>query len=473
MKKSIFKRVTASAAAIALALVGVVALGSKAKAAVTDVDLSGLDGYTLTDNVFKVCENWTGETVIDEDVNVSFQLSESYSGDDMVAIQLAYVDGGWAWHHDYIDVSYSADETYHVTVPAGTYHMFQIAPSSAKDGTGDNLGSLCWQYEFKNVTTTTGTEEAAATYNVAGDAGLCGANWDPADNQMTDNGDGTWTKTFTGIAAGTYQFKVVLNGAWGTEYNHEGNASLGGGNAEVVVAEDDSTVVVSFDGERASVAVTAAADDPATPDDPSTETPEGGFVLTGTSITMKDGGIRINVYNPWGQEDSHAVESMAPVDGAVKVEVSVQVTGLEASGLGNFKMWLNGASNVDGNDVSYWEGDGSKKDGCQSTVVEVSEDGVYTIALTSDVAWAAGDNNFLAVMTDIDADAWNALNDGEGDEGLLSITAVSAVKGENEGPATDVPSGDSAQTALIIALVFAGAASVAAVVSKKAAIAEK
>ena len=156
MKKSIFKRAVSSAAAIALALANVV---MQVNAEVKDVDLSGLTGYTLTNNVLKVCEDWGDEVVIAEDVNVSFQLDEQYSGDDMIAIQLAYVDGSWGWHHDYVDAVYSADETYKVTVPAGTYHMFQIAPSSEKDGAGDDLGSTCWQYDFKNVKATTGEED--------------------------------------------------------------------------------------------------------------------------------------------------------------------------------------------------------------------------------------------------------------------------------------------------------------------------
>jgi hypothetical protein len=32
---------------------------------------------------------------------------------------------------------------------------------------------------------------AADTYNVAGAEGLTGVNWDPSQNQMTDNGDAT------------------------------------------------------------------------------------------------------------------------------------------------------------------------------------------------------------------------------------------------------------------------------------------
>ncbi len=98
---------------------------------------------------------------------------------------------------------------------------------------------------------------AADTYNVAGAEGLCGAGWDPSQNQMTDNGNGTWSKEFKDVKAGTYEFKVVLNGTWGTEYNLEGDASSGGGNASVKVDVDGSTVVVGFDGTKATVKVEA------------------------------------------------------------------------------------------------------------------------------------------------------------------------------------------------------------------------
>lgn len=110
------------------------------------------------------------------------------------------------------------------------------------------------------------TAFAADTYNVAGQSDLCGSDWDPAGNQMTDNGDGTWSYTFTGVAKGTYEFKVVLNGEWGTEYNLEGNAAFGAPNASVTVDEDDSTVVVSFDGEKALVAVNPEVSAPPTGD---------------------------------------------------------------------------------------------------------------------------------------------------------------------------------------------------------------
>ena len=187
----------------------------------------------------------------------------------------------------------------------------------------------------------------------------------------------------------------------------------------------------------------------------------GDFTMTGTSVTLDDSGIRINIYNPWGKEDTHAVDSMEKIDGAKAVTVTVKVTGMEADGIKSFNMWLNGASNVDGNAVSYWEKDGTAKDGCQSTIVNVTNDGEYKLTLTSETAWAKGDNNFLMVGTDIDKDVWGALNGGEGDAKLLAITAVTA--------AAEVPAGDNGATALILVAV-ASLAVVATVSVKKFAV---
>ena len=119
------------------------------------------------------------------------------------------------------------------------------------------------------VTAMTTTAFAAEdTYNVAGDAGLCGEAWKVDQNQMEKQADGTWAKEFKDIKAGTYEFKVATNGAWDNgEYNLEGDASSGGANASVKVEKDGSTVVVTFDGTKAGVTVKApgATETPAAP----------------------------------------------------------------------------------------------------------------------------------------------------------------------------------------------------------------
>ena len=126
------------------------------------------------------------------------------------------------------------------------------------------------------VTAMTTTAFAAEdTYNVAGVAGLCGEEWKADKNQMEKQADGTYAKEFKDIKAGDYEFKIATNGAWNNgEYNLEGDASSGGANAKVKVEKDGSTVLITFDGEKAAVKVTApAADKPA---DKPADTPDTG-----------------------------------------------------------------------------------------------------------------------------------------------------------------------------------------------------
>ncbi len=99
---------------------------------------------------------------------------------------------------------------------------------------------------------------ADPVYHVAGVETLTGVAWDPAQNEMTAKGDGTYEITFTNIAKGDHDFKVVEGSDWnGKQFNLEGDASSGGANAKVTVTEDGSTVVITFDGTKASVEVKA------------------------------------------------------------------------------------------------------------------------------------------------------------------------------------------------------------------------
>lgn len=60
-------------------------------------------------------------------------------------------------------------------------------------------------------------------YYVAGSAGLCGAEWDPAGCQMTEQADGTYAITIENVAAGSYEYKITT-GSWETPaYGYDGN----------------------------------------------------------------------------------------------------------------------------------------------------------------------------------------------------------------------------------------------------------
>ena len=101
------------------------------------------------------------------------------------------------------------------------------------------------------------------TYSVIG---TINGNWDK-DTDLVKQADGTYSVDITDVKAGSYEFKIRTNHAWDNgEYNLEGDASLGGGNAKVEVAKDGSTVTVTFDGTKAAVTVKeAGAAAPTTP----------------------------------------------------------------------------------------------------------------------------------------------------------------------------------------------------------------
>lgn len=98
-------------------------------------------------------------------------------------------------------------------------------------------------------------------WTVAGAATLCGTNWDPSDsdNQMVWNEEKQiYEKVYTGVPVGTHEFMVVKGTTWEEGiYNLQGNVRDGGGNASVKVTSGGSSVIVSFDGTKAYVSVSA------------------------------------------------------------------------------------------------------------------------------------------------------------------------------------------------------------------------
>ena len=69
--------------------------------------------------------------------------------------------------------------------------------------------------------------------------------WDPGATPMTDNGDGTWSYTFTSDTAATYQYKFINGNAWGSDESIPGACAFDG-NRQIIVdgmmGEASSTV---------------------------------------------------------------------------------------------------------------------------------------------------------------------------------------------------------------------------------------
>lgn len=99
-------------------------------------------------------------------------------------------------------------------------------------------------------------------YFVAGQEALMGVNWDPsyADNQMTENEDGTYSLSFSAtLTAGeNYQFKVVTNGDWEQPSFGDDTES---GNYEFTVDEDgDYDITITFDPATEEITITLEKD---------------------------------------------------------------------------------------------------------------------------------------------------------------------------------------------------------------------
>ena len=90
------------------------------------------------------------------------------------------------------------------------------------------------------------------TWTVAGSAGLCGSEWSPADtaNDMTKQSDGSYTKVYENVAKGTYEFKVVRDHAWGTEYPSS--------NYSLTVSYAKATVTITLNGTTVTAKVDCA-----------------------------------------------------------------------------------------------------------------------------------------------------------------------------------------------------------------------
>ena len=83
-----------------------------------------------------------------------------------------------------------------------------------------------------------------SVYTVVGQAGLCGSDWntnDESNNMTYDEATGVYTKVYENVAAGTYEYKVVLNHKWGA-----GEYPTNGANSSLTVATDGSTVTIRW-----------------------------------------------------------------------------------------------------------------------------------------------------------------------------------------------------------------------------------
>lgn len=133
------------------------------------------------------------------------------------------IAGSNSWHR--LGTADSATpRTYHdVTgLAAGTLVEYRAITTDAAGhhSAASSYGSVGFAVD-RSVPTEQHTVTVPGTHNAAMG---CAANWDPACPQarLTQQSDGTWSGTFAGIPAGSYEFKVAIDGTWDTNYGAGG-----------------------------------------------------------------------------------------------------------------------------------------------------------------------------------------------------------------------------------------------------------
>ena len=159
-------------------------------------------------------EQWIKMTDVDGNGVYEASLPDGYTNLIFCRMNSSVTAGGWnnVWNQ-------SNDLTLSAT---STNRMYTIAEGAWSKGSGS------WSAHAK-------------TFTVAGAAGLCGSDWnttDSANKMVLDSTINAWVKTYTNIAAGTYEFKIVYDNKW--------DYSFPSTNYKLTVDEDNSIIMVVY-----------------------------------------------------------------------------------------------------------------------------------------------------------------------------------------------------------------------------------
>ena len=120
----------------------------------------------------------------------------------------------------------------------------------------DNCITITGWGESDFAWSTIEASSSTPVFTVAGVSGLCGTEWDVANtaNDMTLKSGTVYEKVYTGVAAGSYEYKVAAAHSWTHSWS---NGTATNGNSIITVADDNSTVIVTFDEATKTVSATA------------------------------------------------------------------------------------------------------------------------------------------------------------------------------------------------------------------------
>ena len=175
---------------------------------VAGVDALGLDWTGKNEDLLMTTTDKTTYTFTKE--NLTLESGIEY-GFKVVKNGSTWIPGG-----DNITIKVTETGKYTVTF---TYVVGKSAPTATATKTGNAEAT-------KHTYTVYGNFEGEESWK---------------DFNMTESPEGTWTAVITGVAAGTYKFKVRADEEWNIEYpKGQGN------NETVTVAKDNTTVTIVY-----------------------------------------------------------------------------------------------------------------------------------------------------------------------------------------------------------------------------------
>ena len=182
---------------------------------------------------------WVDMTDADNDGTYEATIPAGYSNIIFVRLDPNSSDNSWdnKWNQTADLTAYDGD-TFVISDSNGSGSWKEHASS---DDSGSNSG---------NSGEVTDTDYEASSYTVAGVSGLCGAEWNPGEaaNDMVYNKDtGLYEKTFTGISAGTYSFKVAADHAWDHSWGDPVNGVGQFGTDYQIILDEEQDVTITID----------------------------------------------------------------------------------------------------------------------------------------------------------------------------------------------------------------------------------
>lgn len=220
---------------------------------------------------FKVCKNHAWDEAypgsnktydIEKDgiYNVTFTFSVkdksvSVKAEEVVEPTIAITNEGVAYIEDSFSVGIDSnidnpDVSYFVKIPDAKDYSKMNSADYKFDCVGTYRFKVEFIYEEDVISAEKDIEVKYSTF-VAGTSNLCGSEWSSSDeNNAMEEVDGVFSKIYTDLSAGEYEFKVVYKGIWLGYDKVDGSNSSDcvdkGGNIKFTL-EGQATVTISYD----------------------------------------------------------------------------------------------------------------------------------------------------------------------------------------------------------------------------------